>query len=325
MTIEQILESKTIGEVIDINNISSSFNQLAKLCHPDVCKHAKAAEAFLKIKKARELAESGKPADTQFIASIKFITKKNTYEVIKTLQNKGFFTIFLAQINEKLCLIKVPKDRADNDLIINEREVIKKIFAENQESAGKLVNYHFPKLLDFFKHDNKEINVFSFDEKLTSLKELTDIYELNLKTIAWLWRRILISLELLNKKGLCHLNIIPTNLFIDVEGHRVVLYDFSAAAKVGEKPKYIEKEYKDWYSVELLTKKKAKINYDLAASTKVFEFTEEKLNLRAQKLLLACKSNLLNNPLDIHDEFGMMLKQMFGEPKFHKFPGKKKK
>ena len=323
MTLKQILEAKTVGDLIQ-GDVDAAYHALVKVCHPDVCKHVKAAEAFEKAGKARDLAKSGARPETLLIPVVTITTKKFSYSLGEEFQDKDLFSIFRAERNDGVkCFFKIPKDKSENDLVKSEREVLKDIFSEKGD-AENLVKASFPKLIDFLQVDGKEVNIFE-DEGLEPLSQILKEYNLDVKTAAWIWRRILGALYVLHLEGYVSGGVIPENILIDKEGHRGVIFDLTSCVKSGKKVPYFELSSQEFYPKQILDAKPSKIEYDNHMSAKIFEKCANGVdNGRLLALLKACKANSLSDSFEIHETFGMILEKMFGKLSYHPFPVKNK-
>jgi serine/threonine protein kinase len=336
MTKISVTEAKTLGDlwgekIIKKEDAKRIYHQRCTFCHPDVIGKA-GEEDFKKLNNAwhltERLFEEGKydPA-TPIDGFVIINTKKHSYTLGLVFQDKSFFTIFYAARSDGIkCLIKTPKDAADNDLVIKERAVYDKLFKTPKEMQ-KLTEASFLKLIDNFELDGKQINVFEFDEKLESLESIVARWNLDGRTMAWIWRRVLGGLGVLSAAGYVHGAINPKNILIDKESHRGVLFDLSFSVKIGEKVPAIEDGYHDFVHSAIKDKQPVKTFHDTWASAQVAaDFCNEFIeNNRITHFVRAILMGGYTKPFDIHDEFGKVLELVYGVPKFHPFSENKLK
>ena len=65
--IEKILLSKSVKDVVDVNNYASETKAILRKIHPDVCSHPQANSAFVKFMEMKKLFDNGFIFDDELI------------------------------------------------------------------------------------------------------------------------------------------------------------------------------------------------------------------------------------------------------------------
>lgn len=181
------------------------------------------------------------------------IAKGTVCEVYKGISSRG----------ENVC-IKVPIDRADNVLLTNEAEILKRIEHKSM-----------PILIDNFYDDNaKAINVLNNIEgiDLVSLKEKFPD-GVPIQHVSWILDRLLSVVGYLHYANIIHGFIEPSNIIINPKNHNAILIDYSFAIADAntedEKYKYFVEHYS---APEILQKAKPHPRTDIYSLGKVALF-----------------------------------------------------
>lgn len=324
-----------------LKELKSLFHLMAKETHADLFTKDEdkkiAHEAFIKLTEWHELAikdvENDKYGKRD---TIKVKTGKNSY-IIHGLHKGGDIADILNCTKEgdtkKDLVLKIVREQNNNDLINNEIKVLKKLYSHT-EHCFKLISNHTCNVIEVFEADKKQAIIF---EKLNGFYNLAEIYEaypngVDPKNMAWIFRRMLGIQGALHELGLVHGNIIPTNFMICPETHNGKLIDFTNTVEIGQKAKTINPDYKDFYPSEVFNKKELTPATDIYMTAMCMVKllggnvkTKEVPTIVPNKIVNYLKSCLIENPnrrwnnaLDIHNDFGYTLDEIW-KRQFHNF------
>lgn len=345
-----------ISEKSDILN--KEYHEIAKQVHPDkvnsdlqdkseterdkIVKNA--SDAFANLKNLFDLAkkwvENNKWGDLAFIGlkpKVSLKIGKGTIYLSDTKYSGDICDVFVTEGGE---VVKIPRSAEDNDLVKAESELLKYIWTNDKNHAVKVlpelkrtVKIGFPdgeRICNIFPHFSTRHSGRGY-----TLKEVMQKYSdgLDLATAAWMWRRLLLSLTIIHHNGYVHGNIIPENFIIYPETHYGMLVSFTGAVKIGEKAivcsdeaNYKEESNKKYYPPEVFDKKSLTEQTDIYMAAKIMwdllgEKGKYQLTPRIKGILNACtlNSGRLDDAWSIHEDFGLALRKIFGDPKWVEF------
>lgn len=206
--------------------------------HPPARKTAERAFARLQELLALE-AKAGTP-------SFDITTKTRTY-LVKELAFSGsvgnLYTCTYSRDGKlKEGFLKLPRSVRDNDLIKAEGDALKKIW-----KSGKRRNGYFPRWEESFKHRDKGTRVDRqavVIRRLPGFVTLADVKKaypdgLDARDLAWIWRRALAGISLLQELEIVHGSVGPEHVLIHPEAHGVMFTGFSTSVPVGERVKLL--------------------------------------------------------------------------------------
>lgn len=126
-------------------------------------------------------------------------------------------------------VIKVTRDKADNDLVWNESGILA-FLAPDPDSTF----FHYvPNLIDSFEaKDGHRVNVIdSIPTPVVTFEEVQRAYPkgLDFRDVVWMYKRLLIGLGYAHNKGVVHGAIIPPHVMVFPETHGAHIVDWSYA------------------------------------------------------------------------------------------------
>jgi serine/threonine protein kinase len=130
-------------------------------------------------------------------------------------------------------LIKVSRDKADNDLVWNEAGILGYI---TPAESSTFANY-IPKLLDAFEaKDGHRVNVFAPAADYIPLTEVMAAYPkgVDVRTMVWMYKRMLTAIGYAHSKGVIHGAILPPHVLIHAQHHGAKIVDWSYALNFAE-------------------------------------------------------------------------------------------
>lgn len=334
--------------------LSEEYHKMAKEVHPDkviVCFNScsgyysdkekenlsqKASDAFANLKKhfdfAKKWLENSKWGDLDFIGLKPKVSLKIGKDTIFLSGEKYSGNICDVFVTEGGETVKIPRSPEDNDLVKSESAILKDIWEKDKDHAVKVLP-EFKRTVKIGFPDGERIcNIFTHFSshhpgRGYTLQEVIQKYPkgLNLDTAAWMWRRLLLSLTIIHHNGYVHGNIIPENFIIYPETHYGMIVGFTGSVKIGEKAVVFSEDNRDLYPPEVFNKKPLDQTTDIYMAAKVmWKLIGEnvgQLSPRIKGILNACtlNSGRLSDAWEIHEDFGVALRKIFGPPKFVEF------
>ena len=215
---------------ISKEEIKKKYRSLAKICHPDIAPENEKdlAERTIKLlndfyHKALDEIEKGiynitdekeilKTNDVLF----EFDLKGKNYKFYKYLYSEDICDVYEGISDDKVVTLKIVADEQDNDLVVNEYNVLK-----------KLSHHSLPKLLSRVKINGKEALILEKGNEI-SIEDLKKEYgALDGSHVCWILERLLSIVGYLHSEKIVHGNIKEENILIDVENHNVILKDYT--------------------------------------------------------------------------------------------------
>ncbi len=321
----------------DKNEVKNIFRKLSEVLHPDKNGNSLESEtAFKNLNKLHQqvlekikLGTYGK----KVLATVK--TKKSTYEVVEKIKSGSICDVFSTSKSD--VVLKIPRNPKSKDFMLNEQKTLS--FIRNESPVKDLkVLAHIPELLDSF-----ELNISGTKKQVNVLKNLSGYFTLeearakypngvDMRTAAWIWNRILGSFLAVHQAGFVHTAVIPDNFLICPKDHNGVLIDFCYAVKPNLQAKAVNPKWQSFYPQEVTDKSKLNSSTDIYMSAMCIIYilggnpeTKEipkNIPIAIQGLLRYCLLSKTKRPQDafeLHSEFNGILKQIYGEPKFHPF------
>lgn len=322
------------------SDVDSQYKKFASLVHPDVNSSSKEAnEAFRKLgllyKQVQEKIENGTYGN-KVIATIS--SKKGTYELNSIVATGDLCDVYSAKDTKgNNLVVKLLRNPKNSDLVKNEATNLS--FLRNTSPSKDLqVMAHIPNLVDSFeiKLDSKKVqaNVLTAYSNFYTLADVRKKYPngVDIRTAAWMWNRMLGSFVASHQSEIIHGAVTPDHFMICPENHNGILVDWSYSVKDNKSIKAMSSKWKHIYPEEVLIKSKPNFSTDIYMSAMSIIFVlggnPERREIPTevprpiQGLLRACLLGKMKRPQDayeLHAEFQDILKQLYGEPKFHSF------
>lgn len=339
--IDQILNAKCAEDIFeavsDVKELKKKYHEASKLCHPDIHKTERAKEAFQLLTDFYEFAQEllnckeygeRKPlngSDSCILAAgIK-------YENVELLKDSHIAKIFTANVGVDKVILKVAKCAGDNDLIFNEAAKLKSIFkVKFNDEFVKIRENVFPKLLSSFLLDGLAVNVFPFYSDYVTLEEVRKDYDIDVRTGAWIWRRMIVAMLICHEANVIHGGFTPDNFLIHTGNHNAKLIDFCYSVDAGKTATLIDDNFSSYYAPEVTLKKPMVSGTDIymSAGIMIDLLNNQKVPIEIKRLLDSCRIkgySRLNDANTLYKDLDEILFKVFGRRKFHEFPNKKSK
>jgi serine/threonine protein kinase len=179
-----------------------SYREWAKLVHPDAVGAAQRATATAAFAKLATLFD-----------------ERAVSHVGAKVASGDLADLFAT--NGDRALLKVPRIPADNDLMQNEADALRRLWRDGEPYA--------PRLLDSFLHQDpagvrRRVNVL---ERLNGFVPLSRIKRaVDARDAAWIWRRLLIGLGWAHRAGVVHGAVVEDHVLIHPGEHGLALVDW---------------------------------------------------------------------------------------------------
>lgn len=226
-------------------------------------------------------------------------------------------------------LLKLPRDPANNDLMLREQVALRRI-----ERAGdpRYLPY-VPRLVESFRHrdgatgDEHRVSVLAAVPGLHSLAEVMRRRPdgLDPRDAAWMWRRLLVALGLAHRAGVVHGAVLPEHVLIEPEAHGLVLIDWCyAVVDRDDTVPALVPAYADWYPAEVRERRPAGPGTDIAMAARCMSALMGAAAPRALRAFAdGCRApRLASRPDDawrLLGELDELLERLYGPRTFRPF------
>lgn len=178
-------------------------------------------------------------------------------------------------------ILKIAADAANNGLIKAEAAALKLLHA-NVSSQDAVFLPYLPRLVDTFGYRDdanaqvRQANVLAFEmsDGFVSLEEIKAAYPRGIhpKDVAWIWRRLLLTMGYVHSRGVIHGAILPSHILVHPKGHGIALIDWCYSvcepAKSGGHIPAVVEAYRAWYPSQVFAKASPLPGIDLAMAAK---------------------------------------------------------
>lgn len=258
--VEQIESARTASDLFkDADKARAQYRRLARYVHPDhnagdqrfVDAFAKLSEFWAQYNGKAPARGAAKPK------GLVYETKRGVYVVNDLIDRGDVSNVYRVEYqldgNIKHGALKMPRNPANNDLVINEISALKLL---NEEVPEKYRMFH-PKTVDSFAHRDKATGktrrsvILGELEGFVNLRDVMHAYPngIHPRHVAWIARRLWVAIDTANIAGLVHGAIFPEHVMIHPKMHGVVLVGWGYSQARGEKLKAVVPTYqnKGWY------------------------------------------------------------------------------
>lgn len=178
-------------------------------------------------------------------------TEQNSYDISAVLARGDFAVVYEGRSNQgEQVVVKIAADGADNDLLLNEARVLRRLWAEPARQ-----HKHLPGLRDEFRTQDQQVGlVLERIEGSFDLHQIKERYPEGLPAehILWIFQRALSVLGYAHSQGTLHANVEPAHLLVNPSDHNVVLLDWTCGVVEpglsGERFLYLNE---DWSAPEV--------------------------------------------------------------------------
>lgn len=326
--VNDIFIAKTVSDVLGPLDAGRKKrqNDTVKFLHPDRWVAGNihvATKAFARLQEL--LAEETKSSEFEIV------TKKRVYKVSGLAYQGSVSNLYHCRYarDDKMKdgLLKFPRSVRDSDLMLAEAKTLKAIWDSKDDRRA-----FFPRFEESFKHRDKTTKIDRTAlvvrqlPGFISLAEVKRIFPdgLEVRDLAWIWRRILVAISLLSELDIVHGSIIPEHILIHSELHGVQLTGMTTSVESGQAIKVLGGK-RNFFPPEVLNKKPASVATDIYTlhATMAYMLRDD-----APKQFRAfIKGCMFERPkVRPHDslmllkELDELLERLYGLRKFREFP-----
>jgi hypothetical protein len=252
-------------------------------------------------------------------------TKKHAYDLGDVFDNKGMYARYNASYDAgyEKCQLLILKDPKDSDLAASHIAALKKI---NKEVPDSYMAF-FPEFVESFRYrteDNVDHTVISqkISEGFRPFTNILEVYPEGIggRDIAWIFKRMLIAVGNAHDIGLVHGSPTLDTFWVHPELHGIVLSDWQYSVQSGEPLKAVSPDFKNDYPGYVFDKENVDYGLDIYLCAK----TAQRLMRKdaPSQLNAFFKACMLRKPLEakyLLNEFDLLLRRIYGEPKFNPF------
>lgn len=331
-TPEDIFGEGTVSQ----DDIKTLYRRLARDCHPDRIKDPRAEDIFKTLNEMYEKALEKIEKDTYGHHGFVLKYKGKAYEVNKLRFPATVSDYYEGECDRGRVYIEIAAEGMD-DLVLDGFRIVKDEMQHNPQSPFA---HYLLEPLDTFVASSRRVNVWRTNSmNLYSMKEVMEQYPngTHPRTAAWMFNRMMEGLGYIHSKGFVHGSVLPPNVLVNPETHGMVFVSMASAVKTGEKAKFVDNDYLNWTAPE--TNKRIGLTpaadiYMAAKTMMVLMLGGNLMNYDNQvpnsmiNFINSCQilapSRRPQKAWETREEFGKLLKRIFGEKKFHPFEMPKK-
>lgn len=323
----------------DLNEMKTTYTYLMKVVHPD--RHFGADRATHAAARLTQLYLSAQDRMRRGIYGsrpvlMQFKTRRHNYIIHERTGIMGIADIFTGMMDDT-------------------EPVIFHVASQPTETIGSLIKHEAKALIKL--HEPKDDGAVSWQSMLPKLIECIDIpvngkpHKCNVykdtlqgfvslaeverkfgsagidgKDVAWMLRRALDVLGYAHSIGVIHGGLNPTNIFVGPgDIHQVVIANWqNAILDPDDRVRSVEKDYRFCVAPEILKKQPASPASDLFSLGQSFlrvcgSNTSKRVSLFLQSFILASPVQRPQNAFEIRKEFTRMIRELWGEAKYHPF------
>lgn len=325
-----VLKSKIASDVLgpDDEGRKNREKNLKMLIHPDKYSDDKAklaTEAFARLEEL--LYEEKQVQSCAFDATTRLRTYKAFGRAYTGSVGNLYCCVYLRDGLLKDGLLKLPRAVRDNDLVAAEAKALKAVW-ESKNAASVF----FPRYEESFKHRDKITKTDRAALVIRRLPEFISLAEiaktfpagLDIRDLAWIWRRCLIALTLLSELDIVHGSVVPEHILIKPDTHGVLLTGMTTSVNSGDKIKILGGD-KKLFPPEVLNKESVSTATDIYTLCATMDsLMREDTPMQFRLFVKGCTFGRIKvrpqNPLMLLDEFDELLERMYGPRRFRVFP-----
>lgn len=321
----------------------AKYRRYARALHPDLHPEPESAEAFARLNALYEAVRGNGTADTSRIG-VRVNTTQHEYVLTQPIQ-LGAFTHFEATYDNghKVADVLVTSTIEDNDLMERHVSAHRKIVSE---VPSEYLPYYVPFLEGFRIEQPTGTHGAVAHKKMDGFYSVEDLLlrglQLDSRNIAWIFRRLLVSIGNAHDINLVNMSVTPDNVFIHPTDHGlfIPMWDKSCEGTmtpsgtrgsrlVWDAPIAINRNYRDLYPEDFLDNREVStlIDIQMGAETMLALLDDRGITPEDNEVRTYLQ-NLAYGPRVHHDgqdagvilsEFTQLLARVYGAPKYVTF------
>jgi hypothetical protein len=324
--------------------LATAFRRIARAVHPDRQPESRAAQAhaaFVKATALRDAAEVAirartygdrRPAPSS--APQVITTRTRTYRVDRLIARGDLCDLYACSYvtrgTQERGLFKIVSRPGDSDLLENEANVLGRLFP-SARAEEKFLRY-LPRFVDAFvlKDDDegteRRVVVLPHFDEHVSLTEVMEAYPdgLDFRDVVWMFKRLLVVLGFVHRRGLVHGAIVPPHLLVHPVDHGARLIDWCYSVPTGERVRALSVAHRDVYAPEITSKQPATAQTDIYMAARcalaLMGSTPVPSALRRffETCLTTSPARRPDDAWKLHDELEELLRRLVGPPSYRK-------
>lgn len=309
--------------------------------HPD--RHTgtdriQAEHAFARLEEL--LANEKKHRAAKHEARMEIVTKRNTY-LLDGLAYKGLvanlYNIkYTRDGKEKHGLLKIARSPRDSDLIVAEGDVLKAVYKarnDQDEPDRRIPFYPRPEEVFTYRDGVSHIDRRAIAQRrfsgFVSLDQVLKHFPhgLDVRDLAWIWRRVLVGISLAHDLGYVHGSLTPGHILIHPKVHGVQLIGWGQSVPIDGRVKVLGDPDSSYFPPEILNKEPASTASDIYTLSKTFQRAIDphtpgslRFNAFANGCTFERAKGRPQSALGLLGEYNELLEKAFGPRKFRSFP-----
>lgn len=325
-TLDEILKAKTHTDLfpthLDDKQAQKRYIRLQRIAHPDVNldQPDKAAKAFIHLTEIWEL-RTNKTQNSKKATKNTVQTKKHAYLFTNKLYQTPTSVYYEATYDDGhyTTTINFANKPQNNSKFLNGIRTLSKI---RKEIPDNLKGF-FPNPTDvfIFTNKNQQLNAANLETEepwnnLYTFKEILNQYPQGIPTedVAWIYKRMLITLNETHKTGHVHANGSLTSYLVHPQRHGMVLVDWENVTETGQQIQNLPSPVPTWMKNSYAT---PKLDISIAAN-----LAYKLCDTKPSRFRNAMKGASQYPPEDAEialKELSELTREIWGTPKWHEF------
>lgn len=351
MTLDQILEAQAPEDIFGdlpesrqtaIERAQERWRAYSRMFHPDVLDDPRAEAAMRQLNVMFDRVRDGRYGTSAVDVLIQ--TRRHGYRLTSRVAQGDASDIYAAtylfdSAGPQNALVKIVRDRANNDLIANEATKLKRLLSNT--ATFDHVSPYVSEYIEAFGYrpagtrQARQAIAFRATPNLYTLRQVREHYPLgvNAKDAAWMFRRILYALMYVHTNDVVHAALTPDHVLIEPELHGVVLIDWKYAVDAGERLVALPSGARGMYPAEVLDRQPVTRSVDLFMAARCMAYVlggdpvtgelPSKQPRQIQAFLngtaLARASARPQDAASLRDEFTELIERLWGPRRFRPF------
>jgi hypothetical protein len=250
--------------------------------------------------------------------------QERTYTLRKLLAVGDAADIHLAEADGVDYALKVSRVPGGDALLDNERVVLDDLL---RAAEGTTYRAYLPALVESFPLKDefpKRVNCFLHEPGFFTLEQVHERHPgLDGRHLGWIFNRLLTVLGFCGRRGVVHAAVLPCHVLIHPAGHGLRLVGWGESARVGQRIRHVPTRYRDWYPPEVPNRAPASPATDIFLAARCVTWLAgaggppESMRRFLAACLMPGARMRQGDAWKLMDEFGDLLRQLYGPPAFH--------
>lgn len=235
----------------------------------------------------------------------------------------------LAEADGAAFVLKASRSPEGDALLENERRALARLVA----AAGTATyRRYLPELVEsFVGPESRRVNAFAHEPGFYTLEQVRQRHpDLDARHLGWVFNRMLTVLGFCHRQGTLHGAVLPCHVLLHPECHGLRLVGWGQSAADGKIVHALSERYRAWYPPEVIQRKPATPATDLFLAARCLvhlaggdptqgrmpDALPEPMRRFLRGCLLPSPAMRPNDAWRLQEEFGRLLRRLYGEAKF---------